>query len=94
MTSPDGLELIAASAVFVSAALLTCYRNQAGERRARADAAEDARLTGWVQDLRAAGAEQATDPNLGLMIRRYAELHGTGRHRASELRPATMNIRA
>ena len=94
MTSPDGLELIATSALFVSAALLIRYRQRVGERRARVDQAEDARLTAWVEDLRAAGADQATDPNLGAVIQRYAAMHGTGRHRASDLRPATMEIRA
>lgn len=94
MASPDGLELIATSTLFVSAALLARYRYHLADRRLRADQAEDARLMGWVQDLRTAGAEQATDPNLGVIIRRYAEQCGAGRHRASKLRPATMSVQA
>lgn len=94
MASPDGLELITTSALFVSVTLLARYRHQAAARRIRIDQAEDARLTGWVEDLRTAGVEQATDPNLGAVIQRYAAMHGAGRHRASDLRPATMNTGA
>lgn len=94
MTSPEGLELITAGALFVSTVALARYQRQAGGRRARADQAEDERLTEWVEELRAAGVEQATDPNLGAVIQRYAAIHNTGRHRASALRPATMAGRA
>lgn len=93
MTSPDGMTLIA-STLFASSLLFTRYRYNTRARRALADEAEDARLTGWVQDLRKAGVEQATDPSLGAVIQRYAQIHGTGRHRVSSLRPATMKAGA
>lgn len=82
MDTPDAVGLISANALLLLSLLFLRYRHLASVRRAEADAAEEARLTGWVTELHAAGVDQATDPNLGAVIRRYAEVHGTGRHRA------------
>lgn len=94
MASPDSLGLLTANAAFLSALLYLRYRHVAGARRAREDEAEDERLTTWVIELRAAGVAQQDDPAVGSILHRYAELRGQGRHRASQLRPATMTGQA
>lgn len=94
MASPDSLALLVLSSAPVATYVLARCRQHLRAERARVDQAEDERLTGWVNELRAAGVAQSTDPGIGTVLRRYAEKSGTGRHHASRLRPATISIGA
>lgn len=87
MSSPDELTVVLGAAV----ALIPVARSvrvRLARRQAERDAIEEARMLGWLAELREAGRAQAADPRVIAFVRRHAWLTNpyhrrpAGRHRA------------